>query len=290
MALQDAHKIDSLWNFNDPAQTEDRFQELISEIDGDTDMAWSIELLTQLARTQGLQQKFAEAHETLDLAQSELKPAMQRANIRFLLERGRVFNSSGKREESKPLFLQAWQLGLDASEDNLAVDAAHMLGIVEAGQESLRWNELAMAHAEKSAAPQARNWLGSLYNNIGWTYHGLNQFETALDRFQRALRFREAQAKPDLIRIAKWSMARCLRSLGRVDEALAMQRALLDEFNAAGETDGYVFEEIGECLLALNQLDDAVPYFAKAYEILSQDAWLVAQEPARLQRLKNFFS
>jgi tetratricopeptide (TPR) repeat protein len=282
--------IDLLWNFDDPAQSENRFQELNAEIDGETDTAWSIELLTQLARAQGLQRKFAEAHETLDLVQSELKPHMHRAHIRYLLERGRVFNSSGKRTESKPLFLQAWQLGLDAGEDNLAVDAAHMLGIVEQGPEALRWNEIAMALAEKSSDPKARNWLGSLYNNIGWAYHDTGQHTQALEMFQQALAFREAKGQPGPVRIAKWSVARCLRSMGRVDEALAMQRTLLDELNAAGETDGYVFEEIGECLLAQEQLDDAVPYFAKAHEMLSQDAWLVENEPERLSRLKKLFS
>jgi tetratricopeptide (TPR) repeat protein len=282
--------IDALWNFDDPAQTEDRFQKLIAEVDDDANTAWVIELLTQLARAQGLQRKFAEAHEALDLAQSTLKPAMHRAHIRYLLERGRVFNSSGKRAESKPLFLQAWQLGLDASEDNLAIDAAHMLGIVEDAEAALQWNEKALAHAEQSADPKARNWLASLYNNTGWTHHGLGEYERALELFQRALRFREAQGQPGPIRIAQWSVARCLRSLGRADEALTMQRTLLDELTAAGEVDGFVFEEIGECLLALDQLDDALPYLAKAHDVLSQDAWLVENEPARLKRLKELIS
>jgi tetratricopeptide (TPR) repeat protein len=140
--------IDALWNFDDAAQTEERFQKLIAEIDNDADTGWAIELLTQLARAQGLQRKFAEAHATLDLAQSALKPEL----------------------------------------------------------------------------------------------------------------------KPE------------------------MQRALLDELTAAGEVDGYMFEEIGECLLALNHLDDAVPYFAKAYEALSRDAWLMENEPARMARLKALFS
>jgi hypothetical protein len=54
------------------------------------------------------------------------------------------------------------------------------------------------------------------------------------------------------------------------------------------EEDGYVFEEIGECLLALNRLNEAHLYFSKVYELLSQDAWLVEQEPEQMERLKRF--
>jgi hypothetical protein len=63
--------------------------------------------------------------------------------------------------------------------------------------------------------------------------------------------------------------------------------ALKDEFESTNEADGYVFEEIGECLLALNRAVEARPYFAKAYETLSQDEWLRDREPARLARLKE---
>jgi hypothetical protein len=48
-----------------------------------------------------------------------------------------------------------------------------------------------------------------------------------------------------------------------------------------------VFEEIGECLLAMNRQEEARPYFRKAYEILLQDSWLVGSEPERLVRLKE---
>jgi hypothetical protein len=88
-------------------------------------------------------------------------------------------------------------------------------------------------------------------------------------------------------RIAAWCVARTLRSLGRVEQALSRQMALKAEFEAIGESDGYVFEEIGECLLVLDRSEEARPFFAYAYEILSSDPWLVKREPERLARLKN---
>ena len=58
--------------------------------------------------------------------------------------------------------------------------------------------------------------------------------------------------------------------------------ALKEEYTAAGEGDGYVLEEIGECLLALDRAVAARPYFREAYASLSQDIWLVEQEPETL--------
>jgi hypothetical protein len=46
------------------------------------------------------------------------------------------------------------------------------------------------------------------------------------------------------IQVARWSIARTLRAMGRVDEALAIQRALADEHRLAGTADPYVDEEI----------------------------------------------
>src|SRR5206468_3280997 len=68
---------------------------------------------------------------------------------------------------------------------------------------------------------------------------------------------------------ARWAVARCLRSLGRIDEALAAQRALLAEDENTRQHDGYVYEEIGECLAAQHKEAEAQPWFAKAYADLS---------------------
>jgi hypothetical protein len=54
-----------------------------------------------------------------------------------------------------------------------------------------------------------------------------------------------------------------------------------------GESDGYVFEELGECLLLLGRPGEARLFFARAYAELSRDSWLAESEPARLERLKE---
>lgn len=284
MSSQNKPDFDSLWDYSNPEQTEIKFREILLQYPED-DPAF-LELLTQIARAQGLQRKFDKAHQTLDQVEKRVEGQSSRARIRYLLERGRVFNSSGKPEDSRPFFEQARDLAVKLSEDNYAVDAVHMLAIVAPPGSSLDLNLLAIQMAEASTQEKARDWLGSLYNNTGWSYHDMGEYEKALAIFQKAEAFRREKGSVPQIRIARWCVARTLRSLNRIEEALAMQMELKEEFDASGENDGYVFEEIGECLLILNRAEDARPYFARAYEHLSQDPWLAEKEPERLARLK----
>lgn len=281
----DPHDFDKLWNYGDPAGTEEKFRAILPDAVNNPDPEYYPQLLTQIARATGLQRKFDAAHEILDTVEAVLTDETPVTRVRYLLERGRVFNSSRKKDLAKPLFVEAWDLAREAGEDFLAVDAAHMVAIAETGAAGLAWNMKAIEYAENSKQPRAYGWLGSLYNNTGWDYHEMGDFEKALDLFQRALLFRESQGHPEAIRIAKWSIGRCLRSLGRLDEALEIQNGVLADSQAAGEPDGYAQEELGELLLAMGKGEEAAPHFAAAYKALSQDEWLLDNEPKRIARL-----
>jgi tetratricopeptide (TPR) repeat protein len=256
------------------------------------DANYLFELQTQIARTQGLQRKFDDAHKTLDDVKSsfDARPAVKmRAMIRYELERGRVFNSSNRKAEAIPHFERALEQGIEMKEDVLAVDAAHMLGIATMGDTALDWNERAVQMAESSDNPKAKGWLGALYNNIGWTYHDMGKYDVALDYFERDLKWYEERKLENQSRIAKWSIAKMHRLLGDPANAFEEQKAILEEIEDKKiDPDGYVFEELGECSLALGR-DEAEwkGYFTKAYELLSKDQWSVANEPKKHARLKE---
>jgi tetratricopeptide (TPR) repeat protein len=169
--------------------------------------------------------------------------------------------------------------------DFYRVDALHMLGIAAPPEERLRWNLEALAAADASKDERARGWRGSLLNNIGWTYHDRGDYATALDYWQKAVHVREAGGDLQKIRVAKWTVARALRSLNRLDEAERMQRALAAEFANAGAPDGFVYEELAEIALARDDAQAAKEWAAKAYALLKNDIWLAANEKARLDRL-----
>lgn len=278
--------FDSLWDYSHPEQTETKFLEVLPQFpEGDPAR---LELLTQIVRAQGLQREFSDAHLMLDEVEKQLSIDSSRGRVRYLLERGRVLNSSGKPDDARPFFEQALKMAQELNEDFYAVDAIHMLAIIAADPaSSLDLNLRAIQMAESSADEKARGWLGSLYNNTGWSYHDMGDYVSALKIFEKAESYFREVGREDRLRIAKWTVARCLRSMNRVEEALSKQLALKAEYDAIGGSDGYVEEEIGECLLLLNRGDEAKPYFAKAYELLSQDEWMMENEAERMNRVKE---
>jgi tetratricopeptide (TPR) repeat protein len=274
--------IDAFWEYSEPALSEARFRDALASAQGDV----RLELLTQVARTFSLRRRFGEAHAVLDDVAAQLADAGPRPQVRYLLERGRTFNSSGAPEPARRLFEEAWEQAQAAGLQGLAVDAAHMVAITYAGTpEAIAWNQRGLAIARGSQDPKARALIPAMLNNSAWDLHALGRYAEALPLFEEAQAAWTARGQPEQIQIARWSVARGLRSLGRHEEALAIQQALATEHAAAGSVDGYVFEEIAENLAALNRMDEARSYFAKAFAALSQDEWFVKNEAARLGSL-----
>lgn len=264
--------IDSLWDYNNPAASEQKFLEVFPQ----ASLTLQAELQTQIARTYSLRGLFEQAHQTLDAVDPTIAP---RVRIRYCLERGRTFRSAGQPEQARPLFEQAWQLGQQAHEPVLATDAAHMLALVASGEAALNWNRTAIAYAQQHPEAEQR-WLGSLLNNLGWSLHSLERYPEALEVFKQAWDFFKTTDKTQQTHIAAWTVGRTLRSLGRFEAALEIQRAL-------EPSDGYVQEELAENLLALGKAEAAKPHFSQAYQRLSQYSWLVKNEPERLARLER---
>lgn len=281
-------EFDKLWDFNKPSETESKFREILPLTESSANLDYRLQLLTQIARTQGLQRKFDEAHKTLDGVEALLNKDTPVAAIRYNLERGRVFNSSKEKSKSISFFQKAFDLAKSVKQDNLAIDAAHMMAIAEATpNKQMEWNLKALELAEKSSDEKAQGWLGSLYNNIGWTYHDSGKLTEALEMFKKALDFREKKKDAISIRIAKWCMARTYRSLDQIDEALRIQKSLESEFDKLSEKDGYVFEELGELYLVKKMPSESQKYFALAYQELSKDEDFKVNEAKRLARLKE---
>jgi tetratricopeptide (TPR) repeat protein len=282
-AMGHATDIDALWEYSDPAASEARFRAALETAEGDH----RLELLTQVARTHSLRRNFDAAHRQLDQIAPELAGAGPRPRVRALLERGRSFNSAGDRERARALFEDAFGQAQVAQLDGLAVDAAHMVAITHGGTlDAIDWNRRGLALARTSSDGKAQALIPAMLNNSAWDLHDMGRFAEALPWFEEALAVWTARQRPHQIRIARWSLARCQRSLGRYDAALVIQRALADEHAAAGTVDGYVFEELAENLLALRRPLEARAYFERAAEVLGGDAVFVRNEAPRLARLR----
>ncbi len=235
--------FDKLWNYSQPAETEKAFRQLLSEAEKSGNPGYLAELLTQIARAQGLQNMFTEAHTILDRAESLLSGNPTKARVRYLLERGRVFNSSGQPERAMPFFVQAYE---HASAENLpryAIDAAHMIAIVEPDPaRQVEWNlkGIEMARADASQ----RGWLGSLYNNIAESYALLKEYQTALDYIRKLLAFQKGRGKADMYTLK--DEARFLRLTGHADQSLP----LIEKLAQTHPADPWIQEELAASRIA----------------------------------------
>ncbi len=208
--------------------------------------------------------------------------------VRYLLERGRTFNSAGAPERAVPLFAEALSLAECNDDAFYAVDAAHMLGIAAPPADRLDWNLKALAMAEK-AADRARAALARL----ALQQHRLDAITSAATTRRRsayfaqgaAARTKRAAIRRD-VRIARW--------IGRARAALARParrsrgdpaRRSLPSTTKLGTPDGYVYEELAEIALARGDAAAAKPWAAKAHAVLKDDPDFAASEAPRLARL-----
>ena len=243
-------ELRSYWDFNDAARSEIRFRALLESV---TEPELRFEIECQIARTYGLRDMFEEAHALLDRLQLELEKMPPRAQTSYHLERGRAFNSGGQKTKATEQF----EIAAKSPIDDLRIDAIHTLAIVaETPEEAERLNILALNQSIVSPSAAAQRWQGSLLNNLGWTYHDTGRLAEALEHFASALEFRIAQGDTYLIRVARWCVARCLRSMGRLDEALKIQLSLIKE----GDETGYTCQELGELYRALGDTEKAKEY------------------------------
>ena len=188
-----------LWDFDDLDATEARFRALRAEA------------LTQLARVQGLREDFESGDGLLD----EVSEDDARVRIRVDLERGRLRRSAGDKAAALPLFERAYEAAVEAGEDWLAADAAHMAALAAPDREGfVAWTNRGLELAERSEA--AAYWAGPLLNNLGWEHFDAEEHEQALQLFERALAVREREPEDTAaIEHAREAVAEAKKALGR---------------------------------------------------------------------------
>ena len=262
-------QIMELWDFNNPELSEGRFRAALKDASGDE----ALILLTQVARTYGLRGDFAVAQQILAAIEAQVQSAGVEAQVFYYLELGRSYASAthppesqtdAVKEMARAAYLQAVELAQEAELDRLAIDALHMMAFVDTEpEEQVAWNRKAIAIMEASTQAEARKWEGALHNNQGYALHELGRFEDALQEFELALKAHARGGDPQKIRVAHWMIAWTLRSMGRLQEALAIQLRLERECEAAGEPDPYVFEELEHLYRALGDTQQADFYAAR---------------------------
>jgi tetratricopeptide (TPR) repeat protein len=271
----------SLWDFHDLDESERRLR---AQLERETDDDGRADVLTQIARLEGLRTRFDEGHRLLDEARALASPGAS-ATAWILLERGRLLRSAGDPAGGLPLFEEAFGISLAGGLDFAAADAAHMAAIASGDLEGRRlWTERGVAVAEASDA--AEYWLGPLLNNLGWAYFEAGDHEAALEVFERALAARERRPEqPGEIEIARYAVAKALRVLGRPAEAVPLLERAVAWSEAAGQPDGFFHEEIALVYAALGRVDEARGHARRALQLLHRTYVKDAERARRLREL-----
>ncbi|WP_353814360.1 hypothetical protein [Agromyces sp. SYSU T00266] len=233
--------IDRMWDFADPAASEERFR--AAAADETLSTHGRAVMATQLARAIGIQQREEEALavldelESADAGDSDEEAAELRARI--ALERGRMAAAGERADEAVPEFTRAVREAALGGSTFLVLDALHMLALNDDGHEE-EWAAEGFDILEGVRDPRLKRWGVALHNNLGWTKHDGGDAQAALHHFQKAVDAADRYGTPGQQHVARWSVGRALRTLGRTDEALEIQR----ELALARPDDPYVRAEI----------------------------------------------
>jgi tetratricopeptide (TPR) repeat protein len=179
-------RLRPLWDFDDLDATESRLR---AQLLDESEDAGRAEVLTQLARVEGLRDDFDACERLLSEAEA-LAGSSAVTKVRIDLERGRKLRSSGDPEGALPLFEAAFSRACDSGEHHLAGDAAHMCALAVSDDRAAmdEWTQRGLDLGERE--PGAAYWTGPLLNNLGWAYFDAGEHGYALELFERALAMR----------------------------------------------------------------------------------------------------
>jgi|1186.fasta_scaffold02684_5 tetratricopeptide (TPR) repeat protein len=275
-------RLRSLWDFDDLDTSEKRLRE---QLEHETGGAGKAEVLTQLARVEGLRDRFEEGERLIEEAEA-LAGDDRTAKARIDLERGRLRRSGGDPDAARPLFVSAFDVASDAGQTFIAADAAHMAALVAGGRDGfIEWTRRGIDLAERDQG--ASYWLGPLYNNLGWEYYEAGDYEQALDAFERQVVARERDAdNRQALEIARYSVGKALRAVGRSAEAVRMLEGCVAWADGEGAPDGWFHEELAEEYAAVGRDTEAADQARAAIPLLERDDPDFASDETRSARLR----
>jgi tetratricopeptide (TPR) repeat protein len=278
-------RLRALWDFDDLDGSERRFRALLEQQSSNKEKS---EVLTQLARVEGLRGRFVEGEQLVQEAEASAG-ASAAAGARIRLERGRLCRSSGDEDGARPLFESAYEIAVAAGEEFLAVDAAHMAALVAPDRAGMHaWTQRGIDMAEESDDPEVRYWLGPLLNNLGWEHYDAGEYGAALEAFDRALEARErSPERPAEIEIARYAAGKTLRALGRPGEAAALLERAVSWADSEGAPDGWFHEELAEDYAALGRDAEAREQAKLALALLPEADEFFERDGERVARLRR---
>jgi len=172
-------------------------------------------------------------------------------------------------------FKEMYEYCMEHKIHNRAIDAANMVSITAKIEDRVEWGLKGIAAAEDG---ELENWLAPLWNNLGWTYDDLGQYDKSIEALMKAREYHYKNGKEMPMLIADWSVGHAYRMNGQLDSALTWINGVFEKASKFYEDNpqpenaewvGFSHRELGE--IAMAQVDEttALDHFKQAYEHLT---------------------
>jgi tetratricopeptide (TPR) repeat protein len=158
---------------------------------------------------------------------------------------------------------------------NRAIDAANMVSITAKIEDRVEWGLKGIEAAEDGGL---ENWLAPLWNNLGWTYDDLGQYDKSIEALMKAREYHYKNGKEMPMLIADWSVGHAYRMNGQLDSALTWINGVFEKASKIYEDNpqpenaewvGFSHKELGEIAMIRADEITALDHFKQAYEHLT---------------------
>jgi len=235
-----------------------------------------VEALAQVARSYLITDRKEEGRTWLERAEKAASPSVPLGWSRYLGVRGRFEWQDEDLEKATATFTEMYNYCLEHELHSRAVDAAHMVAITAPPEKQIVWASKGIWAAEKG---DVEEWLGPLWNNLGWTYEDLGRHEESLDALLKAREYHWKLGGEMNKLIADWSVGHAYRMIGEHQAAAQWIRPVLawserlydiEPSPEAAEWIGHSCRELGELALQRGEQQEALEYFRRAREKLEE--------------------
>lgn len=268
-AAQQLEAADKLFGERQYDDARAKYEEAVKEAADVPDNSLLAEAYAQIARTYGIEGKFEDGRPWLARAKAVASPDEPMGWSRYLGVRGRFeWQDEKDNEKAKRTFIEMYEYCKQAELFSRELDAAHMVAIVGTPDEKVEWSLNAIAAAEKGGE---KNWLGPLWNNLGWTYEERGEYDKMLEALLNARKYHyeagneHTQLVADFgVARAYWRNADLTESRKCLDDARnrALQRHEADpEDTEKGEWVGWGHVYLGDLLVSEDKPAEALQHF-----------------------------
>jgi tetratricopeptide (TPR) repeat protein len=271
-------KIDALWDPEDLHASKSRFDAALAATD---DPQEQVLCLSQLARIAGLEADFTQGEMLLEQARNIGPDAPREA--RLLLEKARLEREEGRSAQAATGFHQAAQRGRAAGALDVAMEALHLQA--ESAPTPIARALVEQAESICANSPSHRRYLGPMYSTFAWALFEEGDFKAAYDIFRQDHELRRSLKTEEKRRAAGVNMAKMLRYMGRLSEALEQLQRLTVEIGPQGYGLSLVFEERAELAHTAGRHSEARQYAADARARLIARGLSAEDQPSRFARL-----